>query len=85
MGWPWNNSSTIWFRIRACVIAARRTPAASYITTSANASAMANGVERTPSRKPTAVASPATVAECELGMPPIVTSQRRFTRRSRME
>src|SRR5260221_62193 len=63
--------------IRAWMLTARRTPAASYITMLARTTVMAKEAELTPITRPVAVARPVTRAECALGMPPEET--RRLT------
>ena len=69
----------------ACSPAACRTPIASYITTVARTTDKAKVEELTPSRIAAAAAIAQTVAEWELGMPPV--SQKRFRQSSpaRME
>src|SRR5206468_3556967 len=53
--------------------AARRRPAASYMTIRLKNSVTANSDERNPSWSPTMVESEDTEAACELGMPPVST------------
>lgn len=62
----------------ACFPAALRTPAASYITTRANAAASAKIAVSNPSIKPTPVANAVTKVAWELGIPPVPTSRRKF-------
>ena len=65
--------------------AARRNPAASYITTNEKIRAIANGAEDTPAYLPTAVVMPITIAAWLLGMPPVSARTRRFSLRCRTE
>ena len=60
--------------IFACSPAARLTPIASYITTAANANAIANSDDDTPHSLAVDIANATTKAECELGIPPEPTS-----------
>src|SRR5216684_749058 len=75
----WTRSSTSRFRIAAWRPAARRRPAASYMTTNEKISAIANSGESTWAYLPTAVARPATIALWLLGIPPVSASTRRFS------
>src|SRR5712691_4763909 len=81
----WTRSSTSRFRIAAWRPAARRRPAASYMTTNEKISAIANSGESTWAYLPTAVASPATIALWLLGIPPVSASTRRFSLCCRIE
>src|SRR6266852_942903 len=81
----WTRSSTSRFRIAAWRPAARRRPAASYMTTNEKISAIANSGESTWAYLPMAVASPATIALWLLGIPPVSASTRRFSRCCRTE
>src|SRR5450759_1562693 len=78
-------SSTRRFRMAACRPAARRSPAASYITTNEKIRAIANAAEETPAYLPTAVVMPITIAAWLLGMPPVSARTRRFSLRCRHE
>src|SRR5689334_10302838 len=69
-------SCKIRLRSVACRPAARRNPAASYITIRLKKRTTPNRTEPTPSRNPTAVVSAATDAAWELGMPPVSTKRR---------
>src|SRR5206468_1378873 len=60
--------------------AARRKPAASYMTTRLKYSVTPNRTDVTPWRNATSVESAQTDAACELGMPPVSTKRRRFQR-----
>src|SRR5229473_836197 len=75
----WTRSSTSRFRIAAWRPAARRRPAASYMTTNEKIRAIANSGEVTPAYLPIAVARPATMALWLLGIPPVSASTRRFS------
>src|ERR1700694_1389948 len=81
----WTRSSTRRLRIAAWRPAARRRPAASYMTTNENISAIANAAEVTPAYLPTAVVMPITIALWLLGIPPVTASTLRFKRRWRTE
>jgi len=59
--------------MRACWPAARRTPAASNIVTPAKLKARMAATEPKPSVRPMEAASPQVMAECALGMPPVLT------------
>src|SRR5712692_3921538 len=82
-GWPrWAiRSSTRRLSTAACRPAARRTPAASYMTTNEKIRAIAKLAEPHPFRRPRPVVSPITMALCELGIPPISASTARLSRR----
>ena len=67
----------------ACLPAARRTPAASVITTTATTKLMANSELLKPLTSPMEVDNALTIAECELGMPPSEKSSLAFRRFSR--
>src|SRR5260370_19922343 len=72
-------SSTRRFSAAAWRPAARRRPAASYMTTNEKIRAIANSGDMTPAYLPTAVARPATIALWLLGIPPVSASTRRFS------
>jgi hypothetical protein len=55
----------------------RRKPAASYIIIKANTAEIANETDFTPSIIATDVASALTIAECELGIPPVAVKVRK--------
>src|SRR5690348_5500873 len=78
-------SSTSRFSTSAWRPAARRSPAASYITTNVKISAIAKGAEERPEYLPIAVVRPITIALWLLGMPPVSASTRRLSRRARTE
>src|SRR6266581_708145 len=78
-------SSTSRFSTAAWRPAARRTPAASYITTNEKIIAIANEGLVRPPWWPIAVVRPMTIALWLLGMPPGSASTRRFSRRCRIE
>src|SRR5437667_2663509 len=78
-------SSTRRFRTSACRPAARRSPAASYMTTKVKIRAIANAAEPTPEYLPIAVVRPITIALWLLGMPPVSARTLRFKRRWRTE
>src|SRR6266852_5399921 len=78
-------SSTRRFSTAAWRPAARRRPAASYMTTNEKIRAIAKSGEVTPAYLPTAVARPATMALWLLGMKPVSASTRKFSLRSRTE
>src|SRR5438105_4241562 len=79
----WTRSSTSRFRTSAWRPAARRRPAASYITTNVKIRAIANGAEVRPAYLPMAAVRPITIALWLLGMPPVSARTRRFSLRSR--
>src|SRR5216683_5624663 len=78
-------SSTRRFSTAAWRPAARRRPAASYMTTNEKIRAIAKSGEVTPAYLPTAVARPATIALWLLGIPPVSASTRRFSLCCRIE
>src|SRR5258708_31391477 len=78
-------SSTRRFTPAAWRPAARRRPAASYMTTNEKIRAIANSGDMTPAYLPTAVARPATIALWLLGIPPVSARTRRFSLCSRTD
>src|SRR5438477_2291446 len=78
-------SSTSRFNTSAWRPAARRNPAASYITTNVKIRAIAKAAEPRPEYLPIAVVRPMTIALWLLGMPPVSARTRRFRRRCRTE
>src|SRR5438445_3428823 len=81
----WTRSSTRRFRTSACRPAARRRPAASYITTKVKIRAIAKGAEVSPAYLPMAAVRPITIALWLLGMPPVSASTRRLSLRWRTD
>lgn len=77
------SSFTMRLRTTDCRLTARRTPAASYITTIARTAVMAKATELTPCVIATAVANAQTSAVCELGIPPLLTKNHKSRRFSR--
>src|SRR5207245_7078190 len=65
--------------------AARRRPAASYMTTNEKIRAIANRGEATPAYLPIAAVRPITIALWLLGMPPVSASTRRLSLRWRTD
>src|SRR5438132_3027412 len=78
-------SSTSRFRIAAWRPAARRRPAASYMTTNEKIRAIANWGEARPAYLPIDAVRPITIALWLLGIPPVSASTRRFNLRWRTE
>src|ERR1700682_5461418 len=77
----WKRSSMMRLSTRACMPAARRTPVASYITTTLKIAERANSGLLIPRLEPITVVNATTRAVCELGMPPAEANRRRSTRR----
>src|SRR5438093_1589261 len=81
----WKRSSTRRLSTSAWRPAARRRPAASYMTTNVKIRAIAKAAELSPEYLPTAVVRPITIALWLLGMPPVSARTRRLIRRWRTD
>src|ERR1700694_4188944 len=81
----WTRSSTRRFSTSASRPAARRSPAASYITTNVKIRAIAKAAEARPEYLPTAAVRPMTMALWLPGIPPVSASPRRLSRRCRTD